>query len=412
MSKPEIRFPEFSESWIKSKISEHFVFKNGINKEKEAFGKGTPIINFKDVYNERVLKSENIKGLITISDKEKSAFLVKKGDLFFTRTSETPSDIGMSASLLEEISECIFSGFVLRARPISDDLIPAFNAYRFSTNSVRKEIITKSSFTTRALTSGSLLNEVKFFFPQNKNEQEKIADFLSAVDEKIRLLKEKHALFQQYKKGVMQKLFSQEIRFKDDNGQAFPDWRLRKLSELLFEHKQRNTDLKFSKNDVLSVSGDTGIVNQIEHLGRSYAGESVANYHVVHEGDIVYTKSPLKSNPYGIIKGNKGKAGIVSTLYAVYSCKSEVSYEYLDQYFSIHDNVNRYLRPLVHKGAKNDMKINNQRVLIDSISIPSYPEQLKIASFLDTIDGKVDLIKQQIELTQTFKKGLLQQMFV
>lgn len=100
-------------------------------------------------------------------------------------------------------------------------------------------------------------------------------------------------------------------------------WNNTKLSELLKEAKKRNADLKYTKDEVLSVSGEMGIVNQIEHLGRSYAGVSVHQYHIVEVGDIVYTKSPLKANPYGIIKQNKKKAGIVSTLYAVYNVKEE-----------------------------------------------------------------------------------------
>jgi type I restriction enzyme S subunit len=97
----------------------------------------------------------------------------------------------------------------------------------------------------------------------------------------------------------------------------------KRLNELLSEAKKRNEDLKYGKDEVLSVSGELGIVNQIEHLGRSYAGVSVHQYHVVEVGDIVYTKSPLKANPFGIIKLNKGKAGIVSTLYAVYKVNQQ-----------------------------------------------------------------------------------------
>jgi type I restriction enzyme S subunit len=107
-----------------------------------------------------------------------------------------------------------------------------------------------------------------------------------------------------------------KIRFPEfRNAEA---WRVKKLNELLFEAKQRNRTLELGPKDVLSVSGEYGCVNQIEYLGRSYAGESVKDYHVVDRGDLVYTKSPLKKNPYGIIKENKGKRGIVSTLYAVY----------------------------------------------------------------------------------------------
>lgn len=131
-----------------------------------------------------------------------------------------------------------------------------------------------------------------------------------------------------------------EIRypeFKDD-------WQHTKLSDLLSEAKKRNEDLKYGKDVVLSISGELGIVNQIEHLGRSYVGASVHNYHVVETGDIVYTKSPLKANPFGIIKLNKGKAGIVSTLYAVYKVNNKTCYgPWLDYYFSLDANTNRYL---------------------------------------------------------------------
>ena len=256
------------------------------------------------------------------------------------------------------------------------------------------------------------LEPYKICLPTDETEQQKIASFLMSVDSKISQLTEKYRLLKEYKKGVMQQIFSQQLRFKDKDGKDFPEWKYKPLSYLLLEHKCRNKEQKFGKKDVLSVSGELGVVNQIKHLGRSYAGESVAPYHIVHEGDIVYTKSPLKNNPYGIIKANLGRAGIVSTLYAVYSCKKTAYPKYLNYYFSLNDNVNRYLRPLVHKGAKNDMKINNQRVLIDPIYFPCYNEQIKISNFFEALDTKIRHTQNQIKKTKQFKQGLLQQMFV
>lgn len=190
------------------------------------------------------------------------------------------------------------------------------------------------------------------------------------------------------------------------------DWQHTKLSELLREAKKRNIDLKFDKEDVLSVSGELGIVNQIEHLGRSYAGASVHNYHVVETGDIVYTKSPLKANPFGIIKLNKGKAGIVSTLYAVYKVDNKTCYgPWIDYYFSLDVNTNRYLRPLVKKGAKNDMKINNAYVLHDRIFAPTIPEQKRIASFFTVLDKKIAQLREKIALLEQYKKGVIQKVF-
>lgn len=189
-------------------------------------------------------------------------------------------------------------------------------------------------------------------------------------------------------------------------------WNNTKLSELLKEAKKRNIDLKYTKDEVLSVSGEMGIVNQIEHLGRSYAGASVHNYHVVEVGDIVYTKSPLKANPYGIIKQNKKKAGIVSTLYAVYNVKEENAHgEFIEHYFSLDENTNRYLRPLVKKGAKNDMKISNAYVLHDKIFVPSVAEQKKITLFLNTLDKKIEQLKHKKSLLEDYKKSVLKKIF-
>lgn len=199
-----------------------------------------------------------------------------------------------------------------------------------------------------------------------------------------------------------------EIRFPEFT----KEWEQKPLNHYLAESKKLNTDLKYDKTEVLSVSGELGCVNQIEHLGRSYAGASVHNYGVVETGDIVYTKSPLKANPYGIIRLNKGKAGIVSTLYAVYKVKKKnATGEFLDYYFSLDANTNRYLRPLVKKGAKNDMKINNAYVLHDNIFAPSIPEQKRISAFLTKVDKRLAQLKEKKTLLEEYKKGMMQKIF-
>jgi type I restriction enzyme S subunit len=189
-------------------------------------------------------------------------------------------------------------------------------------------------------------------------------------------------------------------------------WNNTKLSVLLKEAKKRNGDLKYSKNEVLSVSGEMGIVNQIEHLGRSYAGASVHNYHVVEVGDIVYTKSPLKANPYGIIKQNKKKAGIVSTLYAVYNVKGENAHgEFIEHYFSLDENLNRYLRPIVRKGAKNTLQVSDAEALSGKMHVPSVAEQKKITLFINTLDKKIEQLKQKKAYLEEYKKGIMQKIF-
>ena len=189
------------------------------------------------------------------------------------------------------------------------------------------------------------------------------------------------------------------------------DWEHKQLNKLLSVSKTTNKNLKYGKEEVLSVSGESGIVNQIEHLGRSYAGVSVHNYGVVELNQIVYTKSPLKANPYGIIKLNKRKAGIVSTLYAVYNVNQETDGQFIEYYFSLDANLNRYLRPLVRKGAKNDMKISNEYVLNDRIFAPELKEQKKIAKFFSIVDKKLNQLQEKLDGLEQYKKGMMQQIF-
>ena len=189
-------------------------------------------------------------------------------------------------------------------------------------------------------------------------------------------------------------------------------WEQCKLNEFLSVSDLKNTEDKYNKKDVLSVSGDYGIVNQIEFQGRSFAGVSVSNYGVVETGDIVYTKSPLKLNPYGIIKTNRINNGIVSTLYAIYKTKENCDSKFIEHYFNLDSRLNKYLKPLVNKGAKNDMKVSSENALIGEVCFPHITEQKLIADFLDWLDVYITLHQRKLEHLQLQKKALLQQMFV
>ena len=183
------------------------------------------------------------------------------------------------------------------------------------------------------------------------------------------------------------------------------------MSDYLTENKERNKKGEFDKTDVLSVSGDYGIVNQIELLGRSFAGASVLPYHVVRHGNIVYTKSPLKEYPYGIVKANTGVDGIVSTLYAVYNIKNNVDAQFIEYYFSSANRTNRYFKPIVRIGAKHDMKIGNQEVLANKVTFPNLEEQTKIASLFRFLDERIATQNKIIEDLKKLKSAISENLF-
>lgn len=246
------------------------------------------------------------------------------------------------------------------------------------------------------------LNAYGFLAPKEE-EQEQIGSFLLEIDNLITLHQRKCEQTKKLKKYMLQKMFPQngakvpEIRF---DGFTY-DWEQRKLIDYLEVSSEKNRDNRFTKEDVLSVSGEYGIVNQIEFQGRSFAGASVSNYGVVENGDVVYTKSPLKSNPYGIIKTNKGIPGIVSTLYAVYKPKEITDSKFVQIYFELDSRMNSYMHPLVNKGAKNDMKVSAENALKGMVSFPKKDEQEMISLYFSTLDNLITLHQRQ---TDFYKK--------
>jgi type I restriction enzyme S subunit len=196
------------------------------------------------------------------------------------------------------------------------------------------------------------------------------------------------------------------LRFPEFSG----EWTKTLLNNYLEENKERNKRGIFTKNHVLSVSGDFGIVNQIELLGRSFAGKSVLDYHVVRTGNVVYTKSPLKEYPYGIVKVNGGVDGIVSTLYAVYKVKETANGKFVEYYFGLPNRTNRYFKPIVRIGAKHDMKIGNDEVLANYVVFPCVDEQKRISDFICLLDERIATQIKIIEKLESLIKGLCQKL--
>jgi type I restriction enzyme S subunit len=197
--------------WDAIKLGDLFIFKNGLNKGKEHFGYGIPIVNYMDVYKKSGIYAADIKGRVDLKKQEIKAYDVRKGDVFFTRTSETTDEIGITSVMLDDPKDTVFSGFVLRARPKNDILDDQFKRYCFSTISVRKAIISKSSYTTRALTNGHLLSIIVIPLP-SIHEQRAIASVLSDMDAEIAALEARREKTRALKQGMMQELLTGRIR--------------------------------------------------------------------------------------------------------------------------------------------------------------------------------------------------------
>ena len=366
--------------------------------------------------NKNIINSDKtIKGKVSVNNEEKERYNVKFNDLFLTRTSETSDEIGLTSAFIGKDENTVFSGFILRARPKKDNINSMFYAYYMRSNKMRNNIIKYSSITTRALINSQNLSKLKIAVPSIK-EQDKIFHMLWNFDKKIEFLNNKLKIVIIFKKYLLQNLFPKsgelapKLRFKQENGENYLEWKDRKLNEILVEHKEKST----GNEDVYSVSVYKGLVNQVEHLGRRFATKDTSKYNLVKPGDIVYTKSPTGDFPLGIIKQSRvSKNVIVSPLYGVFTPETKYLGYILNDYFESSVNTYNYLHPIVQKGAKNTMNISNKTFLSRSLMLPiDFEEQKFIANFLFNIDKKINLIKNQIDKMDEYKKGLLQQMFV
>jgi len=259
------------------------------------------------------------------------------------------------------------------------------------------------------LITGGLLKSLKLNIPQLP-EQQKIASFLTSVDKKIQQLTKKKTLLQQYKKGVMQQLFSGELRFKTDDGKDFPKWEEKKLGEVFERNSVKNKDNKV--NFVLTNSATKGIVSQLDYFDKDIANKNnLQGYYIVSKDDFVYNPRISVHAPVGPIKRNKKQEGVMSPLYSVFRFNKGVL-EYFEYFF---ETVlwHKYLNSIANFGARHDrMNITNADFFKMPIPFPSIKEQQKIANYLSALDTKIENVNNQINQTQTFKKGLLQQLFV
>lgn len=205
------RLPGFSKNWNDVPLGDLFIFKNGLNKAKEFFGHGSPIINYMDVFGSAGIKAHEVLGKVSVTTDEIRTYGAQKGDVFFTRTSETTDEIGISSVLLETVPNCVFSGFVLRARPKNQMLEDQFKQYCFSSRHVRDQIIASASYTTRALTNGRNLSSVRMAIPET-DEQIAIAEVLSDMDDEITALEAEAEKARAIKQGMTQILLTGKTR--------------------------------------------------------------------------------------------------------------------------------------------------------------------------------------------------------
>lgn len=399
---PELRFPEFEGEWIEKKLGDIGIYIGGGTPDTtiEEYWQGEiPWLSSSDILEDSIHNIQKTR-FITRKAIEKSATkLIPKGSILMV------SRVGIGKFAIADEELCTSQDFT----NLVTDENEYFLCYYFKTKANRFISLSQGTsikgFTTKDIKSA------KFCIPANEQEQTRIANFLTSVDKRINLLQKKKAELEQYKKGVMQKIFSQEIRFKikNKNGELVqpPDWEEKKLGaicEIIGGGTPDTTKKEY-------WDGENNWFTPTE-IKQKYIKSSIRKI-----SQLGLQKSSAKLLPKETLlftsRATIGDVGIsqeeCTTNQGFQSFIPNGNYETEFLYYWLKFHKNEFIKK---SSGSTFIEISKNEIQKIKIQFPAKQEQQKIASFLSSIDKKIEKTEQQIEASQQWKKGLLQKMFV
>ncbi len=404
---PKLRFNEFKKDWQQKKIGDVFTIFSGFTfKSTDATTSGCRWLKIADV-GCQVMTPNTPSFLPSHFSTEYHRFLIREDDCVVALTRPI-----LNGKLKVAIAGKEYDGSLLNQR-VGKIITKNNIGFIFSLlqmESTVSKINDCIAGTDPPNLSTQDIKDMMVLIPTIE-EQTKIADFLYSVEERITLLNKQHDLLCQHKKGMMQKVFNQEVRFNDDNGKPFPKWNTLQLKEVAIRVTRKN---KENNNTILTISGRDGLVDQMTYFNKQIASKNVTGYYLIRKGEFAYNKSYSQGYPMGAIKMlSNYEKGVVSTLYICFKLNDEQSCDFYQHYFES-GLQNRAIEKVAQEGARNHGLLNigvNDFFDIE-LQVPSLAEQNKIARFLSAIEDKIAIKRAELDMLKKWKQGLLQQMLV
>ena len=395
-SAPALRFPGFTEPWQKSPLN-HFAKKiTRKNKDNSisnilSNSANLGVIPQSDYFDRDIANRENTDGY----------YVIEHGDFVYNPRKSVTAPFG-PVNIYEGQEIGIISPLYLCFQV--SGIEPTYLRMFFKGRSWHRFIYDNGDSGVRhdrVSIKDDLFLQLPVSYP-TKEEQCKITALLSLLDERIATQRRLIEDFISLRRAILQDAIKRGLSKKS--------WKFTTLNDILTERGERNSD----GYDVCSVSVSEGVVNQIEYLGRSFAAKETRQYNVARYGDIIYTKSPTGSFPYGIVKRDTQKEpAAISPLYGVFVPKQDWIGMLLGYYFESEVNTFNYLHPIIQKGAKNTINITNSGFLANSVPLPSNESEASaLAKCLDTITNKIVLEKSVLTHYTEQREYLLSKMFV
>ncbi|MGY0395234.1 restriction endonuclease subunit S [Fusobacterium sp. SYSU M8A802] len=404
---PKLRFKEFTDEWEEKKLGGILKIFNGYAfSSKDNQNSGVILLKIANVDINKT-KLEELSFLPKIYLEKFSKYILKKGDIVIALTRPL-----LNRKLKIAEIDHFFDNSLLNQRvgKIETNENKKFIYNIFQKNNYIKEIEMNIAGSDPPNLSTENIKNIILNFP-SLQEQEKIANFLSSVDKKISLTEEKLELFKEYKKGVMQKIFSQELRFKDNEGNDYPEWKEGKIKDFGYFYYGKSAP----KHSVVELGGTPCIrygelystYNEYIKEIKSYTNIPINELKLSKGGEVLVPRvgeDPLDFANCSYLPLENIAIGEMISVY-----NTEENGLFITYYFNA--TMKKEFAKYVEGASVSNLYftyLENIKIIIPS----SLEEQQKIADFLSSIDSKIEKIEKELENLKEFKKGLLQQMFV
>lgn len=405
ITKPALRFTEYNEDWIELKLSDFLTRYSETNKNEEfSINEILSLSSHHGIVSRKDLLEDTYSNVNHLNYKK-----TRLNDFVYGKSISASYPFGLFKvnDYRDGLLSTLYFTFKVKEKVYPKFLDCYFSHLNRTNNFLRKYVLVGDRYITA---DADFLLSGTIYLPSQKEEQKKITEFLITIDKRLEQLKEKKEYLEQYKKGITQKIFSQQLRFKDEKGNDFPDWEILKLKDI-FSRKSLKNNNSILKN-VLTNSATRGIILQGDYFDKDIANQNnLEGYYIVDVDDFVYNPRISQSAPVGPLKRNNLIKGVMSPLYTVLKCEKG-NLEFFENYFNS-NFWHKYMKGIANYGARHDrMNITKDGLEKLHLPFPSIKEQEKISHFLNDIDQQIQLITVQLKQTKKFKKGLLQTMFV
>ena len=405
MNIPQLRFPEFSGEWEDGKLGNYGNLINGLTYSPDNIvDDGLLVLRSSNVQNGQIYLNDNVYVNLDVDD----AALTKEDDILICVRNGSKRLIGKSTIINKNLPKSTHGAFMTVFRGESNKFI----SHWFHSSIYYKEVHKNLGATINSI-NGSNLKKFKTIFPA-KSEQQKIASFLTAVDTKIEQLSKKQALLGEYKKGLTQQIFSQAIRFKADDGSDFPDWKEKKLENVLKRtstglNPRQNFKLGYGENyyvTIKNISNGKLDFSKCERIDEN-AMTMIANRSDLSKGDLIMSSIGNVGESY-LLDKEPENWNINESVFMLRA--SELMLPQFLYFIITNEQSKWYLESNSTGSSFKSIKLGELKLL--PLGLPSLEEQTKIANFLSSIDTKIEQVGKQLDESKQFKKALLQQMFV